>query len=168
MSAPLQNHSLNGSIDINEHPVGTWSSRGTLKGDEGPPVRSMTGGRIGVPRTCCPNPPKTGICPARLQVGNADPHPTGGYPDHKVCIFQGFWASAIFASQILQCFPAFQRFSPEMVSKKARSLSESLKHYKKNSRKDYKTQDAYSNVQGFGTLNEQKCLFLSCLSLTRF
>ena len=31
MSAPLQNRSLNGSIDISEHPLGTGSSEEPLK-----------------------------------------------------------------------------------------------------------------------------------------
>ena len=38
------------------------------------------------------------------------------------CIFQGFWAGAIFAFLILLCFPAFQGSRAKMVSKKARSL----------------------------------------------
>ena len=78
----------------------------------------------------------------------------------NVCIFQGFWASAIFASQSLLYFPAFQRFSPEIVSKKARNLgSESLKHYKnRHSRKYYKTQYIYNNVLGFGAQNGPKSL----------
>ena len=47
------------------------------------------------------------------------------------CIFLGFWPSAILASQILLCFPAFQGSNPKMVSKKARNLgSRNLKHYK--------------------------------------
>ena len=60
---------------------------------------------------------------------------------HFPCISQGFLGQCLYFSRVLgQCdfcvshslyFPAFQRFSPEIVSKKARSLgSESLKHYK--------------------------------------
>ena len=70
MSAPLQNRSLDGSIDNSKHPVGTWSSGSTLGGDEGPPVRSMRGGLTRNPGTR-PRPSKP-VCRGQQQAMYGD------------------------------------------------------------------------------------------------
>ena len=44
MSAPLQNHSRNGSIDSKEHPLGSWSSGRIPKGKDNLPCGLLVGG----------------------------------------------------------------------------------------------------------------------------